>query len=948
MLFENNVFGACTGHKQNVVNFSTLGSATVPRFLNNTFLGGGNDGCSLDGTNAYFEGNVFMNFHRNFNPAEGESYAITAGSQAGHNSNHVIVRNLFINCDNALLVKDRSWATLTNNTVVNCTETGVSFDEPLNARLNPGLGGNLEGNIFWNTQVPIAHFYIDDPLWGTTDITVNHSILPPAWHYLGHGNLDEDPQFEDLDSDFHLRPTSPARGALPCGRDMGAYGAAGTRIWGEPDDITYHTTAILHVSGPGITHYRYSLNDTDSWSNVLPVDVPIELANLAEGLPHVVHVKGRDYVGIWQSDPCHISSRSWTVDTSYSRLVINEILAHTHGAMPDIIELYYDGPGPINLTGMSLTDDPHEPNKFVFSPYNSTRTTMNPNEYLVLYGDLNTHIKDHLGFGLSADGEGLYLYASPTDGGALIDRVIFGPQINNYSIGRIGYGGRWKLNRPTFAMPNVAQPTGDPRRLKINEWLASGEVLIDEDFIELYNPGDLPVDLSDLYLTDNPVTHPAKQKLGPLAFGPPGGFAVFEADDVNAPGHLNFKLSADGEILAIVDAELNEIDKVIYGPQITDVAKGRVPDGQKEIDFCTLPTPGTPNPAPEITSTLLVPENADKRVLVPTYDIGTSWRADTDFNDASWTICTGSPGAVGYEISPDDPVNYADLITLDVHDSMRHQNPTCYIRIPFTLSVDPNLFNGLLLRMRFDDGFVAYLNGTQVARYNFNADPNWHSNTVRDHDDENAVFFEDFDISAHLRALRQGLNVLAIHGMNVHRSSFDFLISADLTATVTTWDPSVVEARKLLDSLRVTELMYHDSKGSELDFIELKNIGDIPLNLEGVRFSDGIDFVFPAMVLEPDQYVAVVDDPFAFEYEYGRKNVAGAYANNLSNGGEDIVLKLPWPFEAAIMRFEYDDTWYPTTDGQGDSLVIVDPCEHPATWNHLEYWRADSPTPGGE
>ena len=947
MLFENNVFGVCSGLKQNVLNFSTSGSATVPRFASNTFLGGGDDGLSLGGTNAYVEGNVFMNFHRSFSPEEGESYAITAGSDAGHSSNHVIVRNLFVNCDNAVLVKDRSWATLANNTIVNCAEAGVNFDEPLNARVNPGLGGHLEGNIFWNTPVPLAQFYIDDPVWGTTDITVDYSILPPAWHYLGRGNLDEDPQFEDPNGDFHISPMSPARGALPCGRDIGAYGAAGACIWGEPDEITYQTTAVLSVGGPGITHYRYSVNDTDSWSDVLPVDAPIELTGLAESQSYTVYVKGRDYAGTWQSDPCYVPSRTWTVDTSHSRLVINEILAHTHGADPDIIELYYDGPGSIDLTGMSLTDDPIEPNKFVISGANVSKTTLDPGDYLTLYGDLNAHLKDHLGFALSAEGESLYLYAAPADGGALVDWVTFGPQINDYSIGRIGYGGVWKLTRPTFGLPNAAQPTGDPHKLKINEWLANGDVLFDEDFIELYNPGSLPVDLSELYLTDNPVTQPAKQKLGPLTFAPPGGFAVFAADDANAPGHLSFRLSADGEILALLDAELSAIDTVFYGPQTTDVAEGCIPDGQKTIDFQTLPTPGAPNPVPATASTLLVPENADKRVLVPIYDIGAAWRT-LDFNDAGWTLCTGGPGGVGYEIGPGDPINYVDLITLDVQPQMRHRNPTCYIRVPFTLSVDPSPFNGLLLRMRYDDGFVAYLNGAEVARDNFDGDPNWRSNTVREHADENAVFLEDFDISAHVGALRQGLNVLAIHGMNIHRSSFDFLISAGMTAAVTTWDSSVVEARALLDGLRVTELMYHDSRSGELEFVELKNIADAPLNLEGVRFSEGVEFVFPAMMLDPGQYVIVVDNLSAFAEEYGQKNVAGAYANNLSNGGEDIVLQLPWPYEAAIMRFEYDDTWRPSTDGQGDSLVIVDPCAHPAAWNHPENWRADSPTPGGE
>jgi hypothetical protein len=363
---------------------------------------------------------------------------------------------------------------------------------------------------------------------------------------------------------------SPAIGTGPCGLDLGAFVPSGAAVCGEPDEITYHTDATLTVGGPAITHYRYSINSTSSWSGELPVDVPVELTGLQNGLYYTVYVKGKNSAGLWQSDPCYVASRTWTIDTSYSRLVINEVLAHTHGNEPDLIELYYDGPAPINLTDMSLTDDPCLPRKFVFSSQTVTATIMNPGDYMVLYGDLQTQLKNHLGFALSADGEGLYLYDKPANGGGLIDSVVFGPQINDYSIGRIGYGGVWKLNKLTLGYANEFQPLGNPDTLKINEWLANEEVLFDEDFIELYNPCPLPVDLSELYLTDNPVTQPAKQKLGPLSFVPANGYAVFVADDVNAPGHLDFKLSADRGMIGLFDAELNEIDNVLYCSQTTD------------------------------------------------------------------------------------------------------------------------------------------------------------------------------------------------------------------------------------------------------------------------------------------------------------------------------------------------------------------------------------------
>ena len=66
------------------------------------------------------------------------------------------------------------------------------------------------------------------------------------------------------------------------------------------------------------------------------------------------------------------------------------------------------------------------------------------------------------------------------------------------------------------------------------------------------------------------------------------------------PGlHANFKLSADGEMLLLVDVDErnNEIlDQVTFGEQQTDVAYGRVPDGTGSFAVLTSTTPGQANP----------------------------------------------------------------------------------------------------------------------------------------------------------------------------------------------------------------------------------------------------------------------------------------------------------------------------------------------------------------
>jgi len=55
---------------------------------------------------------------------------------------------------------------------------------------------------------------------------------------------------------------------------------------------------------------------------------------------------------------------------------------------------------------------------------------------------------------------------------------------------------------------------------------------------------------------------------------------------------VDFRLSADTEMIGLFDAGLNQIDKVLYGPQTTDVSYGRAPNGSDGFEFMELPTPG--------------------------------------------------------------------------------------------------------------------------------------------------------------------------------------------------------------------------------------------------------------------------------------------------------------------------------------------------------------------
>jgi len=150
--------------------------------------------------------------------------------------------------------------------------------------------------------------------------------------------------------------------------------------------------------------------------------------------------------------------------------------------------------------------------------------------------------------------------------------------------------------------------------------------------------------------------------------------------------------------------------------------------------------------------------------------------------------------------------------------------------------------------------------------------------------------------------------------------------------------------------LRVTEIMYNPAppadgspfRRRELEYIELQNVGGESLDLNGVRLVGGIEFDFTASAvteLAPGEIVVLVEDirGFASRYDLARVLVAGEYSGALSDGGERIAIH--GRLDEPVLEFEYDDAWYPQTDGSGTSLVIVDPAADLATWSEATSWR---------
>ncbi len=156
--------------------------------------------------------------------------------------------------------------------------------------------------------------------------------------------------------------------------------------------------------------------------------------------------------------------------------------------------------------------------------------------------------------------------------------------------------------------------------------------------------------------------------------------------------------------------------------------------------------------------------------------------------------------------------------------------------------------------------------------------------------------------------------------------------------------------------LVVTEVMYHpialsgSSNDAELyEFVELRNVGNTPLDLVGFRVGGGIEYTFTSTsgvkTLAAGAYVLVVRNRAAFSQKYpGVTAVAGEYLGALNNAGDELILETP--LLETILAFTYDDAWFPVTDGLGFSLVIRDDRGAPDNWGVASSWRPSSVVDG--
>lgn len=416
----------------------------------------------------------------------------------------------------------------------------------------------------------------------------------------------------------------------------------------------------------------------------------------------------------------------------------------------------------------------------------------------------------------------------------------------------------------------------------------------------------------------------------------PAAFCVsFSGDRIDDFVFLDRSMKP-GELLVLSETELGFVpeadDKLfLYTPDKQAVLDAVVVDtryrarklpGQGEWFYPHNPTPGLDNqfqlndhivfneimyhprdiPASpgDYQTFILVALGAEARTLVSNRPIEDAWTGgDANFDDSHWTAGIGNITGVGYETG----TGYEGDIGTDIRAEMVGETRTMNVRIAFEAN-DLSALDSLTLNMKYDDGFVAFLNGREVARANAPIELGPEAGATASHE---ANSFEQFDITPFLDSLRVGQNILAIQGLNYSASSSDLLILPELIASREISPPTV-------------------ARTSPEEWIELYNRSTESVDLTGWRIERGVRFAFPpGTVIEAGAYLLIARDRQSLADRYPDIVVVGDYDGKLSNKGERLLLVDAWGNPVDDIRYYDDAPWPGYADGYGASLELRDP-----------------------
>ena len=479
-------------------------------------------------------------------------------------------------------------------------------------------------------------------------------------------------------------------------------------------------------------------------------------------------------------------------------VVISEFLASNSGGLadedldhPDWIELFNGGTTTANLDGWFLTDSAADPTR-----WRLPATNMPPGGFLVVFASgKNRAVAGaplHANFSLSAAGE--YLALVLPDGVTVSSE--FAPAFPEQLAG-VSYGIAQNI-LTTLLVSNsspvrVFVPSNDVGRAWVANsfddatWLAGTNGVGYQAFVSGFAVRNVRanVGVCDLGTAESVLATPSLQAASFTAAPPTinyvntgsganfGGDVTFPGLTINVDAE-NFVIEATG-IITIPTAGL-----WTFGVNSDDGFSCTI--GSSAFSYASPRGPGDTFATFNLVA-------GDYPVRLVFYECGGGSELEffaaagsrSSFSAAFRLVGNTAGGGLAVKSLPGagGGANFRPLIARDLQPQMYNRQPTAYLRLPFVVG-DVADFSSLKLRMKYDDGFIAYLNGVEVARDNAPAAPLWSSIAVANRSNTLAVAFKDFDLTTSLGLLVNGTNLLAIHGLNDAIGSSEFLQFAEL------------------------------------------------------------------------------------------------------------------------------------------------------------------------
>ncbi len=268
---------------------------------------------------------------------------------------------------------------------------------------------------------------------------------------------------------------------------------------------------------------------------------------------------------------------------------INEIYSRGTVGNEDWIEIYNPAATTMDLSGYKIYDSGGEsgskPKKEIPSG-----TTIPAGGFFVIVVDDTTES----GFGLSSGGEKVWLEDAAN---AIIDSITFPAMGVDTTYGRSPNGSSlWTMLTPPSKGVSNGSGSGATQSLIMNEIFSRG-VDPDFDWVEIYNPNSVQVDLTGYRIYDGGGNSGAKPKK-PFPAGvviSANGYYVIVVDDAAADGS-DFGLSSGGDEVWFENASGTVIDNIaIPAMPVATTSFSRIPNGGANWQISNTITKGAPN-----------------------------------------------------------------------------------------------------------------------------------------------------------------------------------------------------------------------------------------------------------------------------------------------------------------------------------------------------------------